>query len=151
MQWTDRIRHVKIILVVAAVLIAVASLIVSNSLVRPELSPESNQREQHNTRNSDRGKGRSADLQEREARRTDARRQPTAGRGRRQKAARRRTVHQDKAGRRRTRRLHRRVLRRLGDAATARRLPLHTARSCRKKPPTSWARPYRASWRGRKY
>ena len=39
MQWTDRIRHVKIILVVAAVVIAVASLVVSNSLVR-ELSDE---------------------------------------------------------------------------------------------------------------
>ena len=33
MQWTDRIRQVKIILVVAAVLIAVASLFVSNYLV----------------------------------------------------------------------------------------------------------------------
>lgn len=34
MQWTDRIRQVKIILVVAAVLIAVVSLVVSNRLVR---------------------------------------------------------------------------------------------------------------------
>ena len=34
MQWTDRIRQVKIILVVAAVLIAVASLFVSHYLVR---------------------------------------------------------------------------------------------------------------------
>ena len=39
MEWTDRIRHVKIILVVAAVVIAVVSLVVSNSLVR-ELSDE---------------------------------------------------------------------------------------------------------------
>ena len=34
MQWTDRIRQVKIFLVVAAILIAVASLIVSRSLTR---------------------------------------------------------------------------------------------------------------------
>ena len=34
MQWTDRIRQVKIILVVAAVIIAVASLVVSDMLVR---------------------------------------------------------------------------------------------------------------------
>lgn len=34
MQWTDRIRQVKIILVIAAVAIAVASLVVSNILVR---------------------------------------------------------------------------------------------------------------------
>jgi len=39
MQWTDRIRQVKIILVVAAVLIAVVSLVVSNRLVR-ELAAE---------------------------------------------------------------------------------------------------------------
>ena len=39
MQWTDRIRQVKIILVVTAVIIAVASLVVSNSLVK-ELSNE---------------------------------------------------------------------------------------------------------------
>ncbi len=39
MQWTDRIRQVKIILVVAAVVIAVASLFVSNYLVR-DLSAE---------------------------------------------------------------------------------------------------------------
>ena len=34
MQWTDRIRQVKIVLVIAAVLIAVASLVVSHFLVR---------------------------------------------------------------------------------------------------------------------
>ena len=34
MQWTDRIRQVKILLVVAAVIIAVASLVVSNMLTR---------------------------------------------------------------------------------------------------------------------
>ena len=34
MQWTDRIRQVKIVLVMAAVVIAVASLVVSDSLVR---------------------------------------------------------------------------------------------------------------------
>lgn len=45
MQWTDRIRHVKIILVVAAVLIAVASLIVSNSLVRELKAEEHNKME----------------------------------------------------------------------------------------------------------
>ena len=39
MQWTDRIRQVKIILVVAAVMIAVASLLVSHFLVR-DLSKE---------------------------------------------------------------------------------------------------------------
>lgn len=39
MQWTDRIRQVKIILVVAAVLIAVVSLVVSNRLVK-ELAVE---------------------------------------------------------------------------------------------------------------
>lgn len=39
MQWTDRIRQVKIILVIAAVVIAVASLVVSNALVK-ELSAE---------------------------------------------------------------------------------------------------------------
>ena len=39
MQWTDRIRQVKIILVIAAVLIAVASLAVSHFLVR-DLSDE---------------------------------------------------------------------------------------------------------------
>ena len=32
MQWTDRIRQIKIFLVVAAILIAVASLLVSRSL-----------------------------------------------------------------------------------------------------------------------
>ena len=39
MQWTDRIRQIKIILVVAAVIIAVASLLVSHFLVR-DLSKE---------------------------------------------------------------------------------------------------------------
>ena len=34
MQWTDRIRQVKIFLVVAAILIAVASLLVSRYLTR---------------------------------------------------------------------------------------------------------------------
>ena len=43
MQWTDRIRQVKIILVVAAVLIAVASLLVSHFLVR-DLSKEEHRR-----------------------------------------------------------------------------------------------------------
>lgn len=45
MQWTDRIRHVKIILVVAAVLIAVASLVVSDSLVRELKAEERNKME----------------------------------------------------------------------------------------------------------
>ena len=45
MQWTDRIRHVKIILVVAAVLIAVASLVVSGSLVRELKAEERNKME----------------------------------------------------------------------------------------------------------
>lgn len=43
MQWTDRIRQVKIILVVAAVMIAVASLLVSHFLVR-DLSTEEHKR-----------------------------------------------------------------------------------------------------------
>ena len=43
MQWTDRIRQVKILLVVAAVLIAVASLLVSHFLVR-DLSTEEHHR-----------------------------------------------------------------------------------------------------------
>ena len=43
MQWTDQIRQVKIILVVAAVLIAVASLLVSHFLVR-DLSTEERHR-----------------------------------------------------------------------------------------------------------
>ena len=34
MQWTDRIRQVKVFLVVAAVLIAVVSLVVSHFLVK---------------------------------------------------------------------------------------------------------------------
>ena len=45
MQWTDRIRHVKIILVVAAVMIAVASLLVSNSLVKELAEEERNKME----------------------------------------------------------------------------------------------------------
>ncbi|MBQ8655727.1 MAG: HAMP domain-containing histidine kinase [Prevotella sp.] len=40
MQWTDRIRQVKIVLVVAAVVIAVASLLISHLLVRDLLSEE---------------------------------------------------------------------------------------------------------------
>ena len=43
MQWTDRIRQVKIILVVAAVIIAVASLLISHVLVR-DLSKEERNR-----------------------------------------------------------------------------------------------------------
>ena len=43
MQWTDRIRQVKIILVMAAVIIAVASLLVSHFLVR-DLSVEERHR-----------------------------------------------------------------------------------------------------------
>ncbi len=43
MQWTDRIRQVKIILMVAAVIIAVASLLVSHFLVR-DLSQEERHR-----------------------------------------------------------------------------------------------------------
>ncbi|MCD8290876.1 MAG: HAMP domain-containing histidine kinase [Prevotella sp.] len=43
MQWTDRIRQVKIILVVTAVIIAVVSLLVSNSLVK-ELEDEERNR-----------------------------------------------------------------------------------------------------------
>ncbi len=43
MQWTDRIRQVKIILVLAAVIIAVASLLVSHFLVR-DLSKEERHR-----------------------------------------------------------------------------------------------------------
>ena len=34
MHWTDQIRRVKILLVIAAVIIAVASLVVSHFLVR---------------------------------------------------------------------------------------------------------------------
>ena len=45
MQWTDRIRHVKIILVVAAVVIAVASLVVSNSLTSELADEEHNKME----------------------------------------------------------------------------------------------------------
>jgi signal transduction histidine kinase len=43
MQWTDRIRQIKIILVIAAVVIAVASLLVSHFLVR-DLSKEEHHR-----------------------------------------------------------------------------------------------------------
>ena len=43
MQWTDRIRQVKIILVVAAIMIAVASLLISHFLVR-DLSVEERHR-----------------------------------------------------------------------------------------------------------
>lgn len=43
MQWTDRIRQVKIVLVVAAVIIAVASLLISHFLVR-DLSKEERHR-----------------------------------------------------------------------------------------------------------
>ncbi len=45
MQWTDRIRQVKIFLVVAAVIIAVASLLVSNSLVKELAREERNKME----------------------------------------------------------------------------------------------------------
>jgi len=45
MQWTDRIRQVKIILVVAAVLIAVASLVVSHYLTRDLSLEERNKME----------------------------------------------------------------------------------------------------------
>lgn len=45
MQWTDRIRQVKIILVVAAVIIAVVSLVVSNSLVKELADEERNKME----------------------------------------------------------------------------------------------------------
>ena len=43
MQWTDQIRRIKIVLVVAAVLIAVASLLISHFLVR-DLSKEEHNR-----------------------------------------------------------------------------------------------------------
>lgn len=45
MQWTDRIRQVKIILVVAAVLIAMASLFISHYLVRDLSIEEHNKME----------------------------------------------------------------------------------------------------------
>ena len=45
MQWTDRIRQVKIILVVAAVVIAVASLVISHFLVRDLYGEERNKME----------------------------------------------------------------------------------------------------------
>nr|MCR4852300.1 ATP-binding protein [Prevotella sp.]MCR4852309.1 ATP-binding protein [Prevotella sp.] len=45
MQWTDQIRRVKILLVVAAVVIAVASLVVSHFLVRDLAIEERNKME----------------------------------------------------------------------------------------------------------
>ena len=45
MIWTDRIRQVKILLVVAAVLIAVASLVVSHYLVRDLATEEQHRME----------------------------------------------------------------------------------------------------------
>lgn len=45
MQWTDRIRQVKILLVIAAVVIAVVSLVVSNYLVRDLATEEHNKME----------------------------------------------------------------------------------------------------------
>lgn len=45
MQWTDRIRQVKIILVIAAVAIAVVSLVVSNNLVKTLALEEHNKME----------------------------------------------------------------------------------------------------------
>ena len=45
MQWTDQIRNVKILLVVAAVVIAVASLVVSHFLVRDLAIEERNRME----------------------------------------------------------------------------------------------------------
>ena len=45
MQWTDRIRQVKIILVVAAIVIAVASLMVSHFLVKDLQREERNKME----------------------------------------------------------------------------------------------------------
>ena len=45
MQWTDRIRQVKIFLVIAAILIALASLIVSHFLVKDLAIEEHNKME----------------------------------------------------------------------------------------------------------
>jgi hypothetical protein len=45
MQWTDRIRQVKILLVIAAIVIAVVSLLVSRYLVRDLASEERNKKE----------------------------------------------------------------------------------------------------------
>ena len=45
MQWTDRIRQVKLILVVAAILIAVVSLVVSHYLIRDLENEERNKME----------------------------------------------------------------------------------------------------------
>ena len=45
MQWTDRVRHVKVILVIVAVLIAVISLIVSHRLIRDLEKEEQNKME----------------------------------------------------------------------------------------------------------
>ena len=45
MQWTDQIRRVKIILVLAAVVIAVVSLVVSHILIRDLAKEEHNKME----------------------------------------------------------------------------------------------------------
>ena len=45
MQWTDRIRQVKIVLVVTAIVIAVASLVVSHLLVKDLQREERNKME----------------------------------------------------------------------------------------------------------
>lgn len=45
MQWTDRIRQVKILLVLAAVIIAVASLVVSHALTKDLENEERNKME----------------------------------------------------------------------------------------------------------
>lgn len=45
MQWTDRIRQVKILLVLAAIFIAVASLLISHSLIRDLAQQERNKME----------------------------------------------------------------------------------------------------------
>ena len=45
MQWTDQIRRVKILLVFAAVIIAVASLVVSHILIRDLATEEHNKME----------------------------------------------------------------------------------------------------------
>ena len=45
MQWTDRIRQVKIILVLAAIVIAVTSLIISNIFVKDLAKEERNKME----------------------------------------------------------------------------------------------------------
>ena len=45
MQWTDRIRQVKIFLVLAAVVIAVTSLVISNIFVKDLAKEERNKME----------------------------------------------------------------------------------------------------------